>query len=115
MNAPPVTNPAAAEKKTPVEVPSVEFGNATMAVSAIISLLFTLVFLSGAAYLSYQRNQSFLWAVLHFFFAAFYYPYYAFTQSSPVAAAAPAAETSILPTVQSAGRKLKKMLTGKRK
>jgi len=102
MNAPPVTNPAAAEKKTPVEVPSVEFGTATMAVSAIISLLFTLVFLSGAAYLSYQRNQSFLWAVLHFFFAAFYYPYYAFTQPSPLPV-----ETS-MPFVQTAGRRKRK-------
>ena len=81
---------------------------------AIIPIIFTLVFHAGAAYMSYQRNQSFLWATLHFFLAVFYYPYYAFTQTSPAAEAAPM-ESSILPTVQSAGRKLKKMLTGKRK
>ena len=79
------------------------------AVLAIIPIIFTLVFHLGAATLSYQRNQSFGWAFLHFFLAVFYYPYFAFTQPSPVAES-----TGFLPTVQSAGRRLVKAL-GKRK
>lgn len=83
---------------------------------AIIPAIVALVFHAGAAYMSYQRNQSFGWAILHFFLAVFYYPYYAFTQAGkPVEP--PAAETtpSLMPAVQSAGRRLKKMLAGKRK
>ena len=83
---------------------------------AIIPAIFALVFHAGAAYMSYQRNQSIGWAILHFFLAVFYYPYYAFTQAGkpaepPVAESTP----SLMPSVQSAGRRLKKMLTGKRK
>ena len=76
---------------------------------AIIPLIFTIIFHAGAAALSYQRNQSMAWAVLHFFLAVFYYPYYAFTQ--PSAAPAPA-QTSILPTVQTAGKRLRSQLHG---
>ena len=79
---------------------------------AIIPLLFALVFHGGAAYMSYQRNQSMGWAILHFFLAVFYYPYYAFTQAGTPPPAP--VESSILPTVQSAGRRLKKMLSGKK-
>ncbi len=77
---------------------------------AIIPLIFTIIFHAGAAALSYQRNQSMAWAVLHFFLAVFYYPYYAFTQPSP-AAPAPAAP-ALLPTVQSAGKRLRSLLHG---
>jgi len=79
---------------------------------AIIPAIFALVFHTGAAYLSYQRNQSFGWAILHFLLAVFYYPYYAFTQPS---AASASTESSILPTVQAAGKRLKKAFLGKRK
>lgn len=82
---------------------------------ALIPTIFTIVFHAGAAYLSYQRNQSMGWAIFHFFFAIFYYPYYAFTQGGSSSAAPASTDSSILPTVQSAGRRLKKMLTGKRK
>jgi hypothetical protein len=75
---------------------------------AIVPIIFTIVFHAGAAYMSYQRNQSIGWAILHFFFAVFYYPYYAFTQTTP---AAPAS-TGLLPTVQTAGRKMKHLLMG---
>jgi hypothetical protein len=114
MNASPPAGPTVEvvqEEKTPS-------GTATLAVTtiAIIPAIFALVFHAGAAYMSYQRNQSFAWAILHFFLAVFYYPYYAFTQSSSAPAAAPApTESSLLPTVQSAGRRLKKLLAGKRK
>ena len=55
--------------------------------------------------MSYQRNQSFGWAIFHFFFAVFYYPYYAFALAgkpveSPMA--------SLMPTVQSAGKRGKR-------
>jgi hypothetical protein len=80
---------------------------------AIIPAIFALVFHLGAAYLSYQRTQSFGWAILSFFFAVFYYPYYAFALAGkPADVPAP---TSILPTVQSAGRKLRGLVHGKRK
>ncbi len=83
---------------------------------AIIPLIFTIVFHAGAAYLSYQRNQSMGWAVLSFFFAVFYYPYYAFTQAgTPAPAPAAPASTGILPTVQSAGKRLARIMGGKRK
>jgi hypothetical protein len=73
---------------------------------ALIPILFTLVFHAGAAYLSYQRNQSMGWAFLHFFLAVFYYPYFAFTQPSSPAPAS----IGLLPTVQTAGRKLRKIV-----
>lgn len=84
---------------------------------AIIPALFALVFHAGAAYLSYQRNQSGGWAVLHFFLAVFYYPYYAFFQSGKsVETPVTESTSSLLPaSVQSAGKRLKKMLSSKRK
>ena len=88
---------------------------AVIAGIAIIPAIFTIVFHAGAAYLSYQRNQSMGWAILHFFLAIFYYPYYAFTQGGSSSVTPASTDSSILPTVQSAGRRLKKMLTGKRK
>jgi hypothetical protein len=77
---------------------------------ALIPIIFTIIFHAGAAYVSYQRNQSIGWAIFHFFFAVFYYPYYAFSQSTP----AQPASTGILPTMQTAGKKLAKAL-GKRR
>jgi hypothetical protein len=85
----------------------------TILTIAIIPTIFAIVFHAGAAYLSYQRNQSVGWAILSFFFAVFYYPYYAFAQAGTPAPAP--ASTGILPTVQSAGKRLAKALGGKRK
>lgn len=85
---------------------------AVIAGIALIPTIFTIVFHAGAATLSYRRNQSIGWAIFHFFFAVLYYPYYAFTQGS--AAPAPA-QPSFLPTVQTAGRRLRGLLHGKRK
>lgn len=45
---------------------------------AIIPILFTIFFHLGASFLSYQKYGSVGWAILDFFFAVFYYPYYAF-------------------------------------
>ena len=85
---------------------------ATIGIMAIIPAIFALVFHAGAAYMSYQRNQSIGWAILHFFLAVFYYPYAAFTGTSSAAPAATTESSSILPpAVQTAGRRLKKMLS----
>lgn len=67
---------------------------------ALIPAVFAFVFHLGAAYLSYQKYGSFLWAVVDFFFAVFYYPYYAFVLSK-----APAPSTGLLGAVQTAGRR----------
>ncbi len=48
----------------------------------IFPIVLTIVFHFGAAYLSYQKYQSGLWALVDFFFAVFYYPYYAFFLAS---------------------------------
>ena len=50
----------------------------------LVPLAFAILFSSGAAYLSYQRNQSAVWAILAFVFATVYYPYYAFTSNTYV-------------------------------
>jgi hypothetical protein len=81
---------------------------------AILPAIFALVFHLGAAYMSYQRNQSIGWAVLSFFFAVFYYPYYAFALAGKPAEVPAAAPASILPTVQSAGRRLRKLVHGRK-
>lgn len=78
---------------------------------AIIPAIFALVFHLGAAFMSYQRNQSIGWAILHFFFAVFYYPYYAFALAGKPVETPMMAPASILPTVQSAGRRLMKSLS----
>ena len=85
----------------------------TVAVMALIPTIFALIFHAGAAYMSYQRNQSIGWAILHFFLAVFYYPYAAFTSgSSSTPATSTESSSSILPpAVQTAGRRLKKMLS----
>lgn len=95
--APPVTNPAAAEKKAETTLTT---DTTMMTIASLVSLLFTIAFFSGAAYLSYQRNQSFAWAVFHFFIAGIYYPYYAFTQ--------PTTPAPVTPVVQTAGRRMRK-------
>jgi hypothetical protein len=53
----------------------------------IVSMVFTVVFLFvwhlGAASLSYAKYGSIGWAILDFFFATFYYPFYAFFLNTP--------------------------------
>jgi hypothetical protein len=81
---------------------------------ALLPAIFALVFHLGAAYMSYQRNQSFGWAILSFFFAVFYYPYYAFALAGKPAEVIAPVSTGILPTVQSAGRRLRKLVHGRK-
>lgn len=101
------------EEKT--ATPASWMAGTTITAIAIIPAIFALVFHLGAAYMSYQRNQSVGWAIVSFFLAIFYYPYYAFTQAGKPAETPAATETPLMPAVQSAGRRLKKLLTGKRK
>jgi hypothetical protein len=55
----------------------------------IVSMIFTIIFLFvwhlGAASLSYAKYGSVGWAILDFFFATFYYPFYAFFLNTPAA------------------------------
>jgi len=73
-------NPSAAagsEKKT----------DSTASGLGIVSMIFTIIFLFvwhlGAASLSYAKYGSIGWAILDFFFATFYYPFYAFFLNTP--------------------------------
>ena len=88
MSATPPPPPAADPKKTPdpkkkpeaettLVAPDTGFG-AILGGLAIFPIVFLIIFHGGAAYLSYQRYHSGLWAALDFLFAYFYYPYYAF-------------------------------------
>lgn len=54
-----------------------------MGLGGFASLLFLLVFSYGAAKLSYDKFGSIGWAILNFFFATFYYPYYAIFLNAP--------------------------------
>lgn len=92
MEAPP---PPPAEKKatTTLMTPIV-------AALALIPALFALFFHLGAAYLSYKKYASIGWAIMDFFFAVFYYPYYAFFLSGE---SMPAAQP--MPLLQTAGKR----------
>jgi hypothetical protein len=69
----------------------------------LVPLIFAIIFSGGAAYLSYQRNQSGALAVLAFFFATIYYPYYAFTSGSTPS-------VSPVSTLMTAGRRMVKAM-----
>jgi len=49
----------------------------------IISSILLIAFHVGAAKLSYDKYGSIGWAILDFFFATIYYPYYAFVLNYP--------------------------------
>ena len=55
-------------------------------IMGLLSLLFVILFSYGAAKLSYDKFGSIGWAIVNFFFATFYYPYYAIFLSGPQAA-----------------------------
>jgi hypothetical protein len=54
-------------------------------VSMVFGILFAFVWHLGAASLSYTKYGSIGWAILDFFFATFYYPFYAFVLNTPPA------------------------------
>jgi len=83
-----------AASSTPANAnPSAASGSATKSDSStaaglgIVSLIFTIIFFFvwhlGAASLSYAKYGSIGWAILDFFFATFYYPFYAFFLNTP--------------------------------
>ena len=49
----------------------------------ILSFIFVFVWHLGAASLSYAKYGSIGWAILDFFFATIYYPFYAFFLNTP--------------------------------
>jgi hypothetical protein len=53
---------------------------------AIIGFIPLFIWHLGAASLSYAKYGSVGWAILDFFFAAFYYPFYALVLNTPTAA-----------------------------
>ena len=53
--------------------------------SIVIGIIWMFVWNLGAAQLSYAKYGSVGWAILDFFFAAFYYPFYAFFLNTPTA------------------------------
>jgi hypothetical protein len=73
--APP--NDKVPEATATISAPATGFG-AILGGLAVLPIVFLIVFHAGAAYLSYQKYQSGLWAFVNFLFAYFYYPYYAF-------------------------------------
>lgn len=75
MNAPPKDEKK--EATATLVAPATGFG-AILGGLAILPIMFLIVFHAGAAYLSYQKYQSGMWAAVDFLFAYFYYPYYAF-------------------------------------
>ena len=79
--------PGRIEEQKPVEValPSPTGVGAMLGALAVIPIVFLFIFHLGAGYLSYQKYGSMAWAVLDFFFAYFYYPYYAFVLNAPTA------------------------------
>jgi len=53
--------------------------------SMVVGILFAFLWHLGAASLSYTKYGSIGWAILDFFFASFYYPFYAFFLNTPPA------------------------------
>ena len=92
----------AIDASAPITVSSAYF-----VTGAIFTLVFVIIFHVGAGYLSYQKYGSIGWAILDFFFAAFYYPFYAFFLNTP---AAPS-----YPMMGGMMKGLSRMLAGKRK
>lgn len=77
--------PPPEEKPATLSLPS----NAILGGLAVLPILFLIFFHAGAGYLSYQKFGSMGWAILDFFFAYFYYPYYAFFLTGSSMEAAP--------------------------
>jgi len=62
---------------------SSDTSNAWAIVSMVFGILVAFVWHFGAASLSYAKYGSIGWAILDFFFATIYYPYYALVLNTP--------------------------------
>ena len=75
----------------PANSPAADTSGAAKAVGAIgivvsvLGFLFMFLWHYGAASLSYAKYGSIGWAILDFFFATLYYPYYALVLNTPTA------------------------------
>lgn len=104
MNAPPP--PPQAQQPTVTTQVSSGVG-AVWGMLMILPIVFLFLFHLGAGYLSYQKYGNIGWAILNFFFAYFYYPYYAFfLAKAPV-------ETPVIPTTMMGG--LRKLFGARRR
>jgi len=76
------------------------------AVGSVFLMIFTIIssilYAAGAARLSYLKYGSIVWAIIDFFFAPFYYPFYALVLAEPV----PASTGALF----GGGRMVKKMM-----
>lgn len=54
-------------------------------IGTVIGVIFAFIWHFGAASLSYAKYGSIGWAILDFFFATIYYPYYALFLNTPAA------------------------------
>lgn len=98
--------PQKEEKKATVTIAPTGFG-AVLGGLAILPIVFLIVFHAGAAYLSYQKYQSGMWAFVDFLFAYFYYPYYAFFLSGAPASVEPSPINTMMGGLRKMMRKMK--------
>jgi hypothetical protein len=87
MPSSPPTPPPANANTGPANSSENKSDSSTAVGLGIVSMIFTIIFLFvwhlGAASLSYAKYGSIGWAILDFFFASFYYPFYAFFLNTP--------------------------------
>lgn len=86
--------------------PATGFG-AILGGLAVLPIIFLIVFHAGAAYLSYQKYHSTMWAALDFLFAYFYYPYYAFFLANAPAGMEPSPINTMMGGMRSLGKMLR--------
>lgn len=85
VDPPPNANTVATDTTKTTETVTSAMGPLAI-VGAIIGFLPLFIWHMGAASLSYAKYGSIGWAILDFFFAVFYYPYYALVLNTPTAA-----------------------------
>ena len=78
----PLTPPA---NTVTTETTETTTGSSMAIVGAIIGFIPLFIWHLGAASLSYAKYGSIGWAILDFFFAVFYYPFYALVLNTPTA------------------------------
>jgi hypothetical protein len=78
--------PPVAKEPVAVSTNTKSVAGGFMIAGTVIASIFAFLFHYGAARLSYLKYQSIGWAIVDFFFAVFYYPYYVFVLAEPVAA-----------------------------
>lgn len=104
--APPPDSKKTPEASATLVAPATGFG-AILGGLAILPVLFLIIFHAGAAYLSYQKYQSGMWAFVNFLFAYFYYPYYAFFLANAPANVEPSPINTMMGGLRKIMRKMK--------